>query len=85
MNALTDFFLDYIMPVIVIAALFVLLVMFGWLLWSYFNPAPSISLTKDDWTCTAKERRSSTVYVKSGSVFVPITNYHNHCVQWTER
>jgi len=47
--------------------------------------SPTFSLDKDEWTCTASVERSSTTYVKSGEVLVPITSNYKHCTQWSEK
>lgn len=85
MNRMMDFFGDFVLPLFVVIAAVFSLGIIVWLGYLLFNPGETISLTKANWECTAKERRSSTTYVKSGAVLIPITNHYNHCTQWSER
>ncbi len=44
---------------------------------------PTITIKKDDWTCTQAVKRSSTTYVQTGQVMNPITTTYDDCVQYT--
>jgi hypothetical protein len=40
------------------------------------------TLTKDEWRCTAQHTRTSTSYIMSGKVLVPVTSTHEVCDQY---
>jgi hypothetical protein len=54
-------------------------------LFYYLLTTEKITLLKAEWECTETVSRPITTYVKSGEVWVPITSYYKHCVQWTEK
>lgn len=45
--------------------------------------SPTISLKKSEWTCTHSHRVTTTTYVMSGKVIVPITTTDNICDNYT--
>ena len=47
--------------------------------------SPTIALRKTEWECTGTRQESTTTYVQSGKVMVPITTYHDVCVEYTKR
>ena len=49
------------------------------------SQSPVIQLTKTEWQCTGTKSESSTVYVQSGKVLVPVTTYHDVCVEYQRR
>lgn len=88
MDAFIDFMLSkLLMPGFVILAAVLLFVGVPVVALSAYidSKSPSFSLRKDQWSCSASVERSTTTYVQSGKVMVPVTNYYNHCVQWTEQ
>ncbi len=86
-DRIIDWFMDNVMGWfliigIVLIAAFVLILPFA--LYAEYT-AEKFSLKKDEWQCTASVERSSTTYVQSGSVLLPITTYSNHCTQWSAK
>lgn len=85
-DTLFDFFMEKCIPVLVMGffAALVLAVPFGLYTWYKDSQSPTFALRKDSWACSASVERSTTTYVQSGNVMVPITTYYKHCTQWTE-
>lgn len=82
-----DFLMDKVMPwfvglILVVAVGMVLLIPVA--LYAEYK-AEKFYLRKDQWTCTASRLETSTTYIQSGNVMVPITSTHKHCTQWSER
>lgn len=82
-----DWLMSWFMPLVLV--LIVLLVILGVPLAIYLlyasSQSPTFSLRKDEWACSASVERSSTVYVQSGNVMVPLTTHYKHCTQWSEK
>jgi hypothetical protein len=68
--------------ILVIAVALLIVVPVGFYLDS---KAERFSLRKDSWSCTSSHQESSTTYVQSGSIMVPVTGYSTVCDQWTAK
>lgn len=85
-----EFFFDKVAPVVAMGFIglatlaFVIGIPFAVYAFYKESQSPTFELRKDEWTCSASVERQSTTYVQSGNVMVPITNYYNHCTQWSE-
>lgn len=85
-DALENFFMDKVVPLLgmsIIAAIVLAVPVIGYALYKD-SQSPTFALRKDSWACSASVERSTTTYVQSGNVMVPITTYYKHCTQWTE-
>ena len=67
-----------IMALILIAALVIPVVFF-----LRDKDNPTVVLDETEFTCTQTYRYTSQTMIKSGNVYVPITNHHTRCDQWT--
>lgn len=47
--------------------------------------SPILTLKKSEWECTGTRSESITTYVQSGKVMVPLTTYHDVCVEYQKR
>lgn len=86
-NKILYFFCDNIMPWIMIAAIvfaFIFLPYVGYQLYQK-SKSPTFTLIKDEWECREKYRYPVTIYVKSGSIMVPIVTQHEDCILWGKR
>lgn len=45
---------------------------------------PNFTLKKAEWHCTASHPETTTTYVMSGKIAIPITTTNTVCNQWTE-
>ena len=89
-----DWFFEKALPVI-LAFLIIAVVLFvgigsaaigrHWWMTRNDPPPTTIVLVKSEWACTSLQRHSTTYYVKSGNVMVPITSNTNVCHQWSKQ
>lgn len=47
--------------------------------------SPVIELKKTEWQCTGTRSEPYTYYINSANVMVPVTSYHDVCVEYTRR
>ena len=80
-------FSKVIMPLVLIF----ILVMFGLLIClgvsefqDWRNPPPTFELKNSEWRCTNVHKYTTTTYVMSGKVMVPLNTHHADCLQWTK-
>lgn len=84
---LMDFFMDKVMPIFILGIMVFIILgvpVVGYGLYRS-SQSPTFSLRKDEWACTRSEPRTTTTYVMSGKVMVPITTTTRHCTQWSEQ
>jgi hypothetical protein len=64
-----------------------LAVIVGILPWAAYADSqdPHISLNKTEWVCTARHSMTTTTFVMSGKVMVPITSTHQVCDQYNRK
>lgn len=77
-------------PILAVIALFIvapIAIGFIYILWDswydyYFREQQYYNLNQKDWVCSASHSVSSTTYVKSGSVMIPVITYNTVCDQY---
>jgi hypothetical protein len=62
-------------------------VFMGALPWAFYADAqdPHLSLNKTEWVCTSRHSQTTTTFVMSGKVMIPITSTRQVCDQYTHR
>lgn len=82
-----DWLAEHVLPWLII--LFIVAIILGIPFLLYYSwmqeESPTLTLYKNEWTCTQTKRVPSTIYVKSGNVMIPVTTYHNECYQWSKQ
>lgn len=60
------------------------IIFFMWTGWyeSYFSEQITVTLNQKEWVCSASHSETSSSFVQSGKVMVPITTQHQVCDQY---
>jgi hypothetical protein len=64
---------------------FPICVLLGCLPWAFYaeEQDPKLHLNKTHWSCTASHNQTTTTYVMSGKIMVPITSTQRVCDQYS--
>lgn len=49
------------------------------------SQSPVLTLKKSEWECTGTRSEPTTIYIQSGKTMVPMTTYHDVCVEYKRR
>lgn len=81
---LLTWFLERLFPLLLLLVIAAVVIVVPVAIYEYAT-AETFELRSDEWQCSAHVERSSSTYIKSGDVMVPITTHYKHCTQWSEK